>query len=150
MEVGVILYVPHPRALLGQEQKINVWIADRKGNWNIDKGTGDIDLAILTAYKLRQNWAAEITLISVVDNPEDRPVANRFLRQIVDLARLPITKTLVIEGVFEEVLHQGPYADINIFPIGDRVEMDYFSQAIHHTNTSCLFIQDSGHENILA
>jgi len=150
LELGVILYVPHPRALLGQEQKINIWIDDREGQWNIEKGTGNIDLAILTAYKLKQNWHADIRLISVVKDKSNRDIAENFLKEIIDLARLPITDTLVLTGELDELVKQGPYADINIFTIGNNISLEYYTDMIHKTNTSCLFIQDSGHENILA
>ena len=148
--LGVILYVPHPRALLGQEQKINIWIDDRAGHWNIDKGTGNIDLPILTAYKLMQNWNADIRLISVVNNKEEKKFAKRFLKDIVELARLPITDTVVMAGELDDLIKDGPYADINIFGINEKIDMAYYANMINQTDTSCLFIQDSGNENILA
>lgn len=148
--LGVILYVPHPRALLGQEQKINVWIDDRAGQWNIDKGTGSIDLPILTAFKLMQNWNADIRLISVVNNKDEKKSAKRFLKDIVELARLPITDTEVMVGEMDSLIKNGPYADINIFATEDNINLDYCADMINQTETSCLFIQDSGNENILA
>jgi solute carrier family 12 (sodium/potassium/chloride transporter), member 2 len=150
LELGVILFVPHPKALLGQEQIINVWIKSNKGEWNIENGTGNIDLAILTAYKLMQNWNAKIRLISIIKKEEDRIAARNFSLAIIDMARLPITDILVLKGEFEEVVKQGPNADINIFPTPLNINMDYCSNMINITNSSVLFIQDSGHENILA
>ena len=69
--LGIILFAPHPKALLGQEQVINVWIDDRNGEWDLEKGTNNIDLPILIAYTLMQNWGASIRLISVVNKKED-------------------------------------------------------------------------------
>ena len=148
--LGVILYVPHPKALLGQQLKINIWIDDREGNWNIEKGTGNINLAILTAYKLKLNWNADIRLISVIKNSADTELAAKFLSSIIDLARLPITDKVVLVGEVDELLADGPYADLNIFPFKDVTHINHYSEMIYKTNTSCLFIQDSGNENILA
>ncbi len=150
LELGVILFVPHPRALLGQGQKINIWIDDRAGQWNIDKGTGSIDLPILIAFKLMQNWKADIRLISIVNKKEEKKLAKRFLKDIVELARLPITDTVVMVGEIDELITDGPYADINIFATEDKIDLDYYANMINQTDTSCLFIQDSGNENILA
>ncbi len=148
--LGVILYIPHKNAILGQQQKINFWIEDRNGNWDIEKDTGNIDLPLLTAYKLKLNWNAEITLIANIKDEKDTHHANRFLKSVTELARLPISNTLVTSGPFVERVQKGPYADLNIFALSDDISLDYCKEMIGHTNTSCLFIKDSGHENILA
>ena len=150
LEVGVIIYAPHPKANLGQHQKINFWIDDRGVDWDVEKGTGNVDLAILTAYKLMQNWGAEIRLLCVVRNEDKRKLAVAFLKSIVELARLPITDLNVLEGDFLKNVKSGPYADINIFSLNLDTKISYCAEMVDITNTSCLFIKDSGHENILA
>ena len=56
LELGVILYMPHPRAMLGQQQTINVWIRSRSPEWDVDDGQYNPNLALLLAYKLKLNW----------------------------------------------------------------------------------------------
>jgi len=135
---------------LGQEQIINVWIDDRKGKWDLEEGTDNIDLPILIAYKLRHNWSATIRLISVVNNNEDKRKASKFLNDIVDLARMPITDLEVLEGDMEDLVSNSPKADVNIFCHTDDMSLDYYNRMVDLTKSSCLFIKDSGSENILA
>jgi hypothetical protein len=150
LQLGIILYVLHPKALLGQKQKINIWIDDRHNNWNVEHNTGNIDLAILVSYKLMQNWNASICLISIYNNTLDEEKANKFLFDIVDLARMPITNTIALGGKLEDLILTSPFADLNIFAIENEINLPFYRKMTNITNTSCLFIQDSGHENILA
>jgi solute carrier family 12 sodium/potassium/chloride transporter 2 len=148
--LGIILYVPHPKALLGQQQMINVWIDDRNGNWDLSKGTGNIDLPILIAYKLMLNWKAEIRLISVINNKEEKKKAKTFLNELVDLARMPITNKKVILGNLDDLIQTGPRADVNIFCNTESMTVEYCRETMGKTRSTCLFIKDSGNENILA
>jgi hypothetical protein len=151
LEIGVILFVPHQKALLGQKQKVNVWLNNTTGKWTIGDDAGNIDLSLLIAYKLMQNWKAEIRLIAIVENNKDRKNAEKYLSEIIDLARLPITDKVVIEGDLDTSLSNAPYADINIIPMNDtNRDLEYYSKFPDLTGTTCLVVNDSGHENILA
>jgi amino acid transporter len=151
LEIGVILFLPHQKALLGQKQKVNVWLHNTNDKWTIEDGAGNIDLSILIAYKLMQNWNASIRLIAVIENKKDKKKAQRYLSEIIDLARLPITDKVVIIGDLETSLSTGPYADINIIPMDDtNTDLEYYSRFPELTGTTCLVVNDSGHENILA
>jgi amino acid transporter len=149
--LGIIVYVPHSIAQLGQKQMINVWLQNNSGKWSIEKnGTGNIDLAILTAYKLKQNWNAEIRLICVTDKKADNKVATNYLKEIINLARLPITNIHIAIGDLKNVMINGPLADINIAPIETDIDLDAYREITNVSGISCLFVKDSGHENILA
>ena len=148
--LGIILYVPHPKALLGQQQMINVWIDDRNGDWELDKGTGNIDLPILIAYKLMLNWKAEIRLISVINDKESKKKAKDFINEVVNLARMPITNKEVMLGNLADLIQTGPKADINIFCNTESMTIEYCQKTMEKTKSTCLFIKDSGNENILA
>jgi solute carrier family 12 sodium/potassium/chloride transporter 2 len=151
LEIGVILFLPHQKALLGQKQKVNVWLHNTTTQWTIEDGAGNIDLAILIAYKLMLNWKADIRLIAVIENPKNRKKAKNYISEIIDLARLPITDTMVIEDDIESALAKGPYADINIIPMYDNhTDLEYYIKFPELTGTTCLIVNDSGHENILA
>jgi amino acid transporter len=150
LEIGVLLYASHPTAHLGQRNLINVWVSDRTNNWNLGFDIGNIDLSTLIAYKLKKNWDAQIRLITVIGNPEEEEEATDFLNSLIDLARLPKTKTLVYKGSFFERLKEAPSADLNIFGMDENINPRFIERMTKDTNSSCLFVRDSGHESILA
>ena len=150
LEIGLLLYAPHPTALLGQRNTINVWVRDRQGNWDLGWDIGDLDLAILIAYKLKLNWGARIRLITVVANQEAEEKASNFLNTLIQLARLPRTLIEVYTGDFREMVQQAPPADLNIFGLDPDLPYDFIIEMSEKTVSSCVFVKDSGHESILA
>ncbi|MBT8239581.1 MAG: Na-K-Cl cotransporter, partial [Croceitalea sp.] len=89
LEIGILLYVAHATALLGQRNTINVWVSDRQSNWSLGWDIGNLDLSILIAYKLKSNWNARIRLITVISDPKEEANAREFLASLIALARLP-------------------------------------------------------------
>jgi len=151
LEIGILLFNLHTTALLGQRNMINVWISDRRGNWQLEGlEIGNLDLSILVAYKLKMNWNAQIRLITVVSNAEDEVKAKNFLSSLKSLARLPKTLTEVHVGQFNTHVKQASSADLNIFGMQDTLPYDFIKSMSDKTNSSCLFVRDSGHESILA
>jgi hypothetical protein len=150
LEIGLLLYAPHPTAGLGQRNIINVWVSDRLGNWDLGWDIGDLDLSILVAYKLKINWVARIRLITVIGNPESEEKARNFLNTLIQLARLPQTLTEVHVGEFREVVQKAPPADLNIFGLDPDLPYDFIMEMSEKTGSSCVFVKDSGHESILA
>jgi len=49
-----------------------------------------------------------------------------------------------------KTLKDAPHGDIHIFPIGERLEMTKIVHIVESAQRSCLFVFDSGLENILA
>ncbi len=150
LEIGVLLYVAHPTALLGERNIINVWISDRQSNWSIGWDIGNLDLSLLIAYKLKLNWNAKIRLITVISDPKEEQNAREFLSSLINLARLPHTITEVYVGTFKDVVDNAPSADLNIFGMEENLSFDFVKEMVVKTNSSCLFVKDSGHESILA
>lgn len=150
LEIGVLLYLSHPTALLGQRNTINVWVSDRRGHWNLGWDIGNLDLSILVAYKLKMNWGARIRLITVVNNPDEEENAKEFLKTLTSLARLPHTITEVYLGDFFKVVSNAPNADLNIFGMDEDLKFEFVKEMSRKTKSSCLFVRDSGHESILA
>ncbi|WP_297766104.1 amino acid permease [uncultured Muriicola sp.] len=150
LEIGVLLYVAHPTALLGERNIINVWISDRQSNWSIGWDIGNLDLSLLIAYKLKLNWNAKIRLITVINDPKEEQNAREFLNSLINLARLPETMTEVYIGTFKQVVDNAPSADLNIFGMEENLSFHFVKEMIFKTNSSCLFVKDSGHESILA
>ncbi len=150
LEIGVLLFSTHPSALLGQRNLINVWVSDRRGNWELGWDIGSLDLSTLIAYKLKKNWEAKIRLIMVIDKPEEEGNARKFLNALVNLARLPETLIEVHLGNFKEIIENAPSADLNIFGMDAQFKHEFIVEMTQKTKSSCLFVKDSGHESILA
>ena len=150
LETGILLYLAHPAALLGQRNTINVWVSDRKGNWNLGWDIGNLDLSILVAYKLKMNWNARIRLITVISDPNEKENATEFLATLISLARLPQTLTEVHIGDFNSVVEKAPSADLNIFGMDEDLRFEFVKEMSNKTHSTCLFVKDSGHESILA
>jgi hypothetical protein len=150
LELGVMIYAPHKKSGFGQRQYINIWIRDRSPDWEIEMDIGNLDLSILVAYKLKRNWHAQIRLITMVDTEEKEVYALEFMKKLVDLARLPRTEVLVKVGNFKDFVHDAPNADINIFGLTPDPNFHFMHKMVDDTQTTCLFILDSGHENVLA
>jgi len=149
-QLGSLLYAPHDRAGLGQRHYLNVWIRDRSPDWRITWDIGNLDLLILAAYQIKRNWNARVRVITVVDDPDERDAARSFLNQLVDLARLPHAAVVVASGPLREFLPTAPVADLNLFGLSADPDFGFVREMVDATQSTCLFVRDSGRENALA
>jgi hypothetical protein len=149
-QVGVLLYAPHPRASLGQRQTINVWIKDRSPDWRLSMQIGNLDLALLTAYKLSTNWQAQVRVVTAVPDPDEQAKAQDFLEKLIDLGRFPNTEAVVGTEPFNEYLHTAPQADLNIFGLQPAPDFETIRSLVDTTDSTCMFVRDSGRESALA
>ncbi len=149
-ELGVLVFAPHLNSGFGQRQTINVWIRDRSPRWQIAWDIGNLDLSILIAYKLKQNWNAQIRLITIIEKEEEFDHAQQFMDTLMDLARLPNTEKVVATANFFDYLENAPLADLNIFGMLAEPNFDFIDKMVEKTSSSCLFVRDSGFENVMA
>ena len=149
-EVGTLLYAPHPRAALGQRQTINIWIKDRSPDWRISMEIGNLDLALLTGYKLSENWDATMRVLTAVPDPDEQEKARDFLEKLIDLGRFDQAEAVVGPCSFDEYVTQAPQADLNIFGLQPEPDFDTIRQLIDQTESTCMFVRDSGRESALA
>jgi solute carrier family 12 (sodium/potassium/chloride transporter), member 2 len=150
LQIGVLVYSQHPNSGLGQRQIINVWIRNRAPDWKISWDIGNLDLSILVAYKLQRNWNAKIRLVTVVENKEEKEQAHKFMADLLDQARLPKTEMAVYIDNFNILIKKAPSADLNIFGLVPNPDFKFMEKMVDETQTTCLFIRDSGLENIFA
>ncbi len=150
LQLGLMVYCQHPKSGLGQRQLINVWIRNRSPHWKISWDIGNLDLSILVSYKLKKNWVANIRLVTVVDNQEQEEQAKQFMADLIDLARLPKTEIMIHVGEFNKFILDAPNADLNVFGLAPEPDFEFMEKMVNNTQTTCLFIRDSGQENILA
>jgi amino acid transporter len=151
LNLGVALYVHHPKSGLGRSQAINVWIGDHSPDWDIKMRFENLDMSLLLAYQLCTSWEGEMRLIVAVSDKNHRDKAKQFLGQLSEAARLPVdTKALVADGDFGRFSSQAPRADLNIFPLKKRLDAEFMLKMRDQTGSACLFCQDGGSESALA
>lgn len=148
--VGTMVYAPHPTAGLGQRRYLNVWVRDRSPDWRISWDIGNLDLSILSAYKIARNWDATLRLIMVVDEPSHRPEARDFLSDLRELARLPDPEIVVRAGDFEDHVARVPQGDVSIFGLVAEPDFGRLYRLVKLSASTCLFVRDSGQESVLA
>lgn len=141
-EMGMVLLHQHPRMAFGMQKTINLWLRDKSPNWH---------LAMLIALQLQLNWEGNLNLITVTQSRKEKQRLFEYLESLSDQARLPfLTEFKVLIGDFQQVLTTAPPADVNIFGMGGELDLDFLRHISDLTNSSCLFVADSGHEDALA
>ncbi len=151
MQTGAILFAQHPIARLGREQTINVWIRDQSPQWEVSLRLSRLDLSLLLAYQVARNWQGDINLITVISDPAQQANGQAFLKELIDVGRMPRgTQALVHVGDFTDYLLMAPRADLQIFGMDRRANVELMHQVVLLNRTSCIFVQDSGLESALA
>lgn len=148
--MGVLVLGKHHKAQLGRRQRVALWIRDQSPDWELSMRLGNVDLALLTAYKLMQNWRCDLQVITAVEDGDYVDDAHTYLNDLVDLARMPGASVVVEHCDFTSCVERRAHADLNIFGIGDEPDLDFMYDMIEQTDASCVFVRDSGVENALA
>jgi solute carrier family 12 sodium/potassium/chloride transporter 2 len=140
--LGLIILKQHPKVGFGNKKKINLWLRQESPNK---------DLAIIVSLQLAKNWEGALTLVRAVDSGSDIKRATTQLSKFRDATRMPAhTGVCVLAGQFQETLVQAPEADINIFGLAETLDCKFLRESSGTFSTSCLFVRDSGAENIFA
>ncbi|MGK7371178.1 MAG: hypothetical protein ACNS64_13290, partial [Candidatus Halalkalibacterium sp. M3_1C_030] len=147
--MGVQLYGEDTVAQLGRSASVNVWIHEQSPHWDLSMDLGNLDLALLSAYKLQYNWGAKMRIITVV-NESQVEEAYRYLDNLVDISRLKDVQTHVEIGTFKSALESAPQADVDILGLPEDPDLDELRTYIELTKSACVFVADSGKESILA
>ena len=113
--LGVILFADHPKAGLGLEGTINLWVRPSSTGWEEGIKQTNLDLALLVAYVLRKNWKAELNLITLV---RDETAVESQRTRLVELMQLSRIRGNVLVAVrdFPRAVEEFP-ADLN--PVRD-------------------------------
>lgn len=152
LRVGVQLITPHPTVGLGQRKSVNVWVRPAPRTWDpiAAFGPGNMNLILLTAYRMMREWGAEVRLITVVPDAEQIPRARRFQAELCDLTRLPNhVLHRVFVGKFEDWLERAPVADLNVLGLLPEFDAPYLRGIVAKTKSTCIFVKDSGRESAL-
>jgi len=147
-DLGVVLFADHPRAGIGRRRTINVWL--RNPDWESAHEVAELDLALLLAYKLQQNWAGRIRLLTAVESVEEKQEATANLTRLVDLARIPAAEVYAITAPLAQALDRAPQADLNIFGLPSEIDFDWVRTTMAAAGSACLFVRGSGEESAAA
>lgn len=142
IDIGVILYTE----IIDQGDSVMVWVDDQGPEWEASMDLGNMDLALLTAIKLRSNWKASLTLAARVYSDNDSSKALTYLDSLAELARLPNVNTLAV-GTHEKNL---PEVAMHILPMDTETDLNELRLQADTLGTPCIFAMDSGLENALA
>ncbi len=150
-QMGIALLARHPIVELGREQLINVWVSNQGPAWNTDLKESNLDLSLLLAYHLAQNWGGRIALCMAVDDEAIAERANAFLAELISLARLPNSTTAVVTvAPFLDAITQVPRADLTMFGLAKEPDLIFMQKLAQLVNGSAVFIRDSGVESVMA
>lgn len=150
-QMGIAILARNPIVELGREQLINVWVSPQDPDWKHELYKSNLDLSLLLAYQLAQNWQGRLTLRMAVPDEQTKEKAREFLVRLVRLARLPQDTEIAIPVLpFSEAVAQGPRADLDIFGLSREPDMEFVQNLTELLNGSCVFVRDSGDESALA
>ncbi|MCB0015137.1 MAG: amino acid permease, partial [Anaerolineales bacterium] len=139
-QMGIALLARHPIVELGREQLIQVWVSNQGPGWKHDLRESNLDLALLLAYQLAQNWHGHITLCMAVPDTPTKVKAETFLAELISLARLSQdTGIHVTVSPFAEALDQMPPADLVIFGLSHQPDMVFVHGLAQKLKSSCVF-----------
>ncbi len=103
------------------------------------------------AIRLRRAWRTQLNLLTVVERPDDVPLAQAHLHELRDLCRIGDgAATQVLTGEFRERISQGPQSDMDIMGLRAGPDLGFVAEMVRATRSSCLFTADSGWESVLA
>lgn len=140
--LGIITLYIHPKVGLSRERLVNLWIRRQSPN---------VNLSILIALQLHRNWEGGARIIQVVDKEYEKKEAEVYLNKMKDIMRIPLDVDIeVLVGDFFEVLKQASPADINIFGMQEKPDLQNIRKVANTVQTSVLFLKDSQYESALA
>jgi hypothetical protein len=148
--LGAIIVGMHPKTRMGSRKVVNLWIPSEAPDLELALGESRLNLAILTAYMIRQKWNAKLNIVSCLPRDEDKDSLRAELQRVAELARLPISSVVIIEGELRDHLGDAPRSDLDVFGMSSEPDYDFMRQALADTRSTCIFVTDSGQESALA
>ena len=167
LQMGIMLFLPYDdREPIDRSGAVNLWLPDldnfllSPGRLKMDgilelPGSLKLDnmnLAILTAYRLSRAWQTPLNLVSVIDSEDERNHVGRIHAEIINQCRLPtrFARSKILKGEFKECLTAAPEASLQLFSIGTtNLDFDLFREIGKLTGTPCLLLKDSDVEDAL-
>jgi solute carrier family 12 (sodium/potassium/chloride transporter), member 2 len=155
LRAGLALIAMHAQAATGREQVINLWVRSPPATTSVEDGLklGNMNLGVLLALRLSRAWKAQLNIIGVVPDAAHVESAERYLRDLRELCRLPErTNILVMVGdLFDVMEDRAPQSDMDVLGLpADGDVVAFVRTAVAASKSSCIFTQDSAGESALA
>ena len=148
--LGVVFLSKHPDTGLGRSRQVNLWIRDQSPHWRLSFKMANVDLPLLTTLMLNKNWNIKLRLISLVSESSNIENARKYLTDLMTLARMPKGYSIIVEQEkMSDYIEKAPHADLNIFGLAKSVDKKAMEDLMHHCESTCFFVKDSGHESVL-
>jgi len=147
---GVLLYVGDWEEPLPQKGPVAVWLERPESGWETTMELGNMDLALLTAYKLKTNRKEQLHIVARTDSDEEMEEASLFLNSVTELARIPNAIIDTVRAGNEKELAQDFKPSISLFPLDHHPDFGEIRRLYDATGSPCLFALDSGKENAFA
>jgi hypothetical protein len=149
--LGVVIVGLHPKVRLGSKRSVNLWIHPQSPGMELALRRSHLNLAILMAYTIARNWHAKINIVSSIDDDElELDHVRESLENLIDLARIPDPEIHLLEGNFQETLAASPRCDLDIMGLGSPPNFEAMRKAVTDTESSVIFVADSGLESAVA
>ncbi|MCF8034857.1 MAG: amino acid permease [Desulfarculaceae bacterium] len=148
--LGVVLHDGLVERDPGPGAAVNLWVEGRGPAWEVSMDLGNLDLALLIAYKLKVNWRGSLRLVALAAGAEQEGPAGEFLDNLRQLARIPDADTVVLPGPRSQALAQAPPAKLDLFTLPAEPDFAALRRTSSERGSPCLFVRDSGEENALA
>lgn len=155
-DLGVILLGIHPKTRMGSRKVINLWLSPRAPDFELALRQSEMDLAILTAYMIRQKWDdSELNIVTCIpDNVDDADEREQSMREqlerVIEIARLPNPSITILHGPFDECLGRAPRSDIDVMGMSSPPDFERMRRSVEKTRSTCVFVADSGQESAMA
>jgi solute carrier family 12 (sodium/potassium/chloride transporter), member 2 len=146
--LGLVLFADHPRAGIGRKSSINVWV--RTPEWEHGHTVAEVDLELLLAYRLQQNWKGRVRILTAVDSEEEKGPVMAELTRLVDLARIPRSEVYALVGDLSTCVARGPQADVSLFGLPADIDFAWAQRMVLETRSTCIFVRGSGAESAVA
>ena len=131
---------------------VHVWVRAQEPHWEIGiaQKEGNLDLALLLALQLAQCNQLEIRLLTMIDEPAHYSLAEDYLRDIIELGRLPKSTGIhVSRDDFWTALKNTPSARVQVFGFPNTDIIPFIDKVEKTSSSINLFVRSSGIESIL-
>ncbi|MCB0363935.1 MAG: Na-K-Cl cotransporter [Bdellovibrionaceae bacterium] len=144
--MSVLLFADDPKANLGLQQTINVWVPNQDPDWELTMKPAEINAALLLTVIISKAWNAKVNLIACTEGLDHKPKAMDYLENVRTLARVNCNIHVFDEPI-ESVLGKAPQSDLDIMAMPQNFSFEYAKKIVEVTQSASLFVWDSGHEN---
>ncbi|MGI8631067.1 MAG: amino acid permease [Solirubrobacterales bacterium] len=149
-DMGVLLYAGQAHAAPGPPQTIDVWIEGHRHDPVHGLDLGNLDLELLIALKLAENWEARINLTGLVEQESALAPAEAWLAEVKNFARLPEeTLTQAVAGSLAAVMPQRRMGGLSLAALPADPDLAGAYALAESAAVPCLFVHDSGQESAL-